>query len=207
MVYSSGHNVYDDFFKYNNIEHKLGINKLTFIDSTNKTKEIINFLNTVPPEYTQGLNEIVFISHPLFSFSASYNGEELFSGEASGQYINETKDLVITANEDFKDTFYHEVGHYIYIYKFTDEDRKKWEELINISIDYDEFDKVKNEYSLESDKISSIITQLEAQREHMINEAFAISFSESILNESKLPNVEAIQEYFKEMRTEAENAR
>ena len=204
VVFPSGYDVYTDFIKYNLIEKKLGINNLKFMENTNN-KEVLNFLNTVTPEYTNGLNDILFISHPIFSFSVSHNGDELYSGEASGQYINETQDLIIAINNDFRDTFYHEIGHYIYMYKFTEEDRKEWEDLINISIDYTQIDRVTNEYALDSEEISSLLLQLEISREHKINEAFAVYFSASILNESDIQN-EAIKDYFNQLKKEAENA-
>lgn len=202
VIFFSGYEVYTDFIKYHFIEKKLGINNLKFIENTNN-KEIINFLDTVTPEYTNGLNEISFIPYPLFSFSVSQNGEELYSGEANGQYINETHDLIITTNKDFRDTFYHEVGHYIYIFKFTEEDRKEWENLINLSIDYNHINNIKNEYDLDSEEINSLLAQLEIRREHEINEEFAVYFSVSILNESKLPN-DSIKKYFNQLRAEAE---
>lgn len=195
--------VYDDFIKYNTIEKHLGINKLVFYNDIDD-QDVIKFLFTVDPKYTTGLNEIIIMPSPIFEFSLSLNGEELQRGEASGQFKKETKDIIFEYNSDFKNTFYHEIGHYIHLVRFTNEERNEWESILNISVDYEQFEQL-SELSQDKNVINKLLEYAESKKEYIIRESFAIYFASAVLNKSEVP--EEFQNYFEKVLQEVENDR
>lgn len=196
ILFFSGINLYH-YLEYHSLEKKLGINKLIFVDDS-YNEEILNFLNTVDPKYTQGMEEITVIPSPLFSFSVSAGDEELYRGEATGQYLQEEDSIIFTNNYDFENSFYHELGHRIHLHLFTDSDRKKWEYIMNFSIDQERLKEYKSENNLNQTQSEELDERVKADYNHQIAEAFAIYFAASLTNESKIPHQE-IRNYFNEL--------
>ena len=177
------------------LEEKLGINSLIFADGTNE-QEVRKFLKTIDPTYTQGLNYIVVIPNPIFSFLVNRGNKELYRGEAHGRFLKEERSIIFSDNGDFKDTFYHEVGHYIDLILFTNEQRKEWKNLMDLSIDYEKLSQFKLENNLSQQEAYKLDEYVKANYEHDLGEAFAIYFSLYVINESKIPHPE-IRDYFR----------
>lgn len=189
MLFLTGTLVFNDIqhAHYKHLEILLGVNKITFIKGGIPEKDVITFLNNVNPKYTKGINEILILPSPLFSFSvqeSNITNETIFSGEADGRYDSDTKNIIFVANDDFKDSFYHEVGHYIYMTVLTDADREEWINLFNISIeDYIDVNHTMQIYNLPRDKVTYLFYQ---QINSSLNENFADGFASITLNESSL---------------------
>ena len=188
LILVLGFNVYHKI-DHNLLEEELGINNLVFADGTNE-QEVKKFLKTVDPKYTQGLSYIIVIPNPIFSVLVSSGSEELYRGEAHGRFLKEERSIIFSDDGDFEDTFYHEVGHYIHLILFTDEERKEWEKLMNMSIDYKKVSQFKSENNLNQQESYKLDEYVQASYEHDIGEAFAVYFSLYILNESEIPSPE-----------------
>lgn len=186
------------YLNHHSLEKKLGINNLILTEGINE-KEIINFLRTVNPKYTEGINKIIVISDPLFSFSVvNSDGEELYHGEASGQFLQKERSIIFTYNKEFRDNFYHEIGHYIHLVLFTGREREEWENLVNLSIDYNKFEHFRTINNLNDQEFPKLDEYVETSYDHQIEEAFATYFALSMLNESGIPYQE-VKDYFKNL--------